>query len=63
MAIKYPQKEARLAAGRSLVQVAAEADCAINTVRQYEVAPDTVTASKRLALDAVYGQFPAVVAA
>ncbi len=60
MATKYPLKEARLAAGRSLVKVAAESDCAIGTVRMYELDRDAVSPEKRRALDAVYAKFPTV---
>jgi len=54
---KYPRKAARMSEGVSLVVVSARAGCAINTASRYEVAPDTVRADKRAALDAVYDRF------
>lgn len=54
---KYPLKSARMRARVSLAQVSASANCAVNTVLRYEVAPDSVQHAKRFALDAVYGRF------
>jgi hypothetical protein len=54
---KYPRRAARLRAGVSLVKVAAAANCALNTVQRYEVAPDSVQTAKRAALDTVYDRF------
>jgi len=56
---KYPRRAARLRAKVSLVRVSAAAGCAINTASRYEVAPDSVQADKRAALDAVYDKFKA----
>ncbi|MGC4094918.1 MAG: hypothetical protein QM756_44775 [Polyangiaceae bacterium] len=50
----FPLKNARLRAGVSLVQVSAAAGCTPNTTARYEVAPESVRADKKSALDAIY---------
>lgn len=58
-----PLKDARMAKGRTLVQVAAEAGCSVGYVRPYELLPASLTdARKRQRLDAIYSTFTTVAA-
>ena len=53
-----PLKARRMAARRTLVQVAAKADCSIGYVRQYEIKPDSLAdQEKRARLDQIYAEF------
>jgi hypothetical protein len=57
-------KAARMAARRTLVQVAAAADCSIGYVRQYEIDPNSLgDQRKRARLDQIYAAFPKAQAA
>lgn len=54
-----PLKERRMAARRTLVFVAAKAECSIGYVRQYEIDPDSLgDQDKRARLDQIYSDFP-----
>lgn len=53
--IRTPWRQARVAAGLTLVDVAARARCALNTAAKYDIAgPDAVSEKTRPGLDAVY---------
>lgn len=61
MVPKNNLKAGRMAARRTLVQVAAEADCSIGLVQKYELSPESLTdPEQRRRLDAIYGRFPSV---